>query len=139
MRGGAIPLLCWGTLLVVLMALNWIWTGDAIQVGTFAFAAAVVLGSGLALVLLRPHHVGGGEFHKGILAETDELVARRRAVADPRLVLERPFEVPQQREIIEPPGFSFEIPEEVHGCLEMSTVMVCFIVVCAFPCAPANA
>ena len=38
MRGGAIPLLAWGALLVVLMAINWIWTGDAIQVGTFGFA-----------------------------------------------------------------------------------------------------
>ena len=34
MRGGAIPLLAWATLLVILMAINWIWTGDPIQVGT---------------------------------------------------------------------------------------------------------
>ena len=47
MRGGALPLLAWATLLIVLMVLNWIWTGDAIQVGTFAFAVAVVLGIGL--------------------------------------------------------------------------------------------
>jgi hypothetical protein len=51
MRGGAIPLFAWGALLVVLMTINWIWTGDAIQVGTFAFASAVVLGMGLALVV----------------------------------------------------------------------------------------
>jgi hypothetical protein len=42
MRGGAIPLAAWGTLLVVLLTLNWIWTGDAIQVGTFAYAALAV-------------------------------------------------------------------------------------------------
>jgi hypothetical protein len=51
MRGGAIPLLAWGTLLVVLLALNWIWTGDAIQVGAFAFAALAVY-SGAGLVAL---------------------------------------------------------------------------------------
>jgi hypothetical protein len=45
MRGGSIPLLAWGTLLAVLMAICWIWTGDAIQVGTFAFAVLVVWGS----------------------------------------------------------------------------------------------
>ena len=45
MRGGSIPLLAWGALLAVLMAICWIWTGDAIQVGTFAFAVLVVWGS----------------------------------------------------------------------------------------------
>jgi hypothetical protein len=53
-RGAALPLLAWGTLLVVLMTLNWIWTGDAIQVGSFAFAAAVVLGGGLLAIALWP-------------------------------------------------------------------------------------
>lgn len=42
MRGGAIPAAAWGTLLVALLTLNWIWTGDAIQVGTFAYAALAV-------------------------------------------------------------------------------------------------
>ena len=42
MRGGAIPLLAWGALLAVLMTLNWIWTGDAIQVATFALAVVAV-------------------------------------------------------------------------------------------------
>jgi hypothetical protein len=45
MRGGSIPLLAWGALLAVLMAICWIWTGDAIQVGSFAFAVVVVWGS----------------------------------------------------------------------------------------------
>jgi hypothetical protein len=49
MRGGSIPLLAWGALLAVLMAICWIWTGDAIQVGTFAFAVLVVWG-GAALI-----------------------------------------------------------------------------------------
>lgn len=59
MRGGAIPVLAWGTLIVVLLALNWVWTGDAIQIGTFGYAALSILGFGAALVIrsrpaLRP-------------------------------------------------------------------------------------
>jgi hypothetical protein len=52
-RGGAIPLLAWGTLLVVLLAINWIWTGDAIQVGLFALAAVAVYAGGGLLALTR--------------------------------------------------------------------------------------
>jgi hypothetical protein len=48
-RGGAIPLLAWGALLAVLMTLNWIWTGDAIQVATFALAVVAVY-TGAALL-----------------------------------------------------------------------------------------
>jgi hypothetical protein len=51
-RGGAIPLLAWGALLVVLGAINWIWTGSAIQVGTFGFAILVVIGGAGVLVSL---------------------------------------------------------------------------------------
>ncbi len=51
MRGGAIPLLAWGALLIVMAAINWIWTGDAIQAGTFAFAAGVVLAAAGLLAL----------------------------------------------------------------------------------------
>lgn len=55
MRGGAIPLLVWGSLLVVLGAINWIWTGAAIQVGTFGFAALVVIATATGAALLyRP-------------------------------------------------------------------------------------
>jgi hypothetical protein len=52
MRGGAIPLLAWGVLLAVLGAMNWIWTGDAIQVGTFGFSIVVVVGGAIAVVFL---------------------------------------------------------------------------------------
>ena len=52
MRGGAIPLLAWGALLIVMAVINWIWTADAIQVGTFAFAAGVVLAAGGLLALV---------------------------------------------------------------------------------------
>ena len=34
----------------MLLTVNWIWTGDAIQVGMFAFAAGVVFASGAVLV-----------------------------------------------------------------------------------------
>lgn len=51
MKGGAIPLLAWGSLLLVLLTINWIWTGDAIQVGSLAFAVIVVLGSVGSLAL----------------------------------------------------------------------------------------
>jgi hypothetical protein len=50
-RGGAIPLLAWGTLLVVLLVGNLIWTGDAVQVGTFALAAGVVYTGAVLLVV----------------------------------------------------------------------------------------
>jgi hypothetical protein len=48
-RGGAIPLLAWGTLLLVLLAINWIWTDDAIQVSSFAFTVLAVYGAALLL------------------------------------------------------------------------------------------
>jgi hypothetical protein len=51
MRGGAIPLLAWSALLIVLLIINWIWTGDAIQVATFSFAAVAILGSAVALTI----------------------------------------------------------------------------------------
>ncbi|HWC84922.1 MAG TPA: hypothetical protein VG388_00185 [Solirubrobacteraceae bacterium] len=53
MRGGAIPLLAWGALLVLLAAANWIWTGDAIEVGTFSFSVLVVIGAGAVLAIRR--------------------------------------------------------------------------------------
>jgi hypothetical protein len=49
-RAGAIPLLAWATLLVILMAGNWIWTGDAVQVGSFALAAGLVYALAALLV-----------------------------------------------------------------------------------------
>lgn len=52
MRAGAVPLLAWGTLLVILMVGNWIWTGDSIQVGTFALAAGLVYGLAAVFVAL---------------------------------------------------------------------------------------
>lgn len=50
MRGGAIPLLAWGTLLLILMVGNWVWTGDGLQVGLFALATGIIYASAALLV-----------------------------------------------------------------------------------------
>jgi hypothetical protein len=47
-RGGSIPLFAWGILLVVLLAVNAVWTSDTIQVALFGFAAGVVFLSAIA-------------------------------------------------------------------------------------------
>jgi hypothetical protein len=60
MRGGAIPLWAWATGLVVLLAINWIWTGDAVQVGSFAFAAMAIYAGGGLLVLTGRHALRRG-------------------------------------------------------------------------------
>lgn len=61
MRGGAIPLLAWSALLAILLAGNWAWTGDALQVGEFGFAVLVIaLAAGLATLASR-----GGALRRG--------------------------------------------------------------------------
>src|SRR5437764_10526548 len=42
MRGGAIPLLAWGTLLLVLFIGNWIWNAKPVNAAAAAFAALVI-------------------------------------------------------------------------------------------------
>jgi hypothetical protein len=49
MRGGALPVLAWAAILTLLLAGNWIWTGDAIEVGEFGLAVLIILLSALAL------------------------------------------------------------------------------------------
>lgn len=61
MRGGAIPVVAWGTLLLALFALNWIWEGRLIQVGSTTFALVAVYGTGLGLWLLRREALARGE------------------------------------------------------------------------------
>ncbi|MDQ6819068.1 MAG: hypothetical protein M3076_01810 [Actinomycetota bacterium] len=53
MRGGAIPLLAWATILLVLYAGNWIWEGRPIQMGTTVFAIVVIYGGAGILWLFR--------------------------------------------------------------------------------------
>lgn len=61
MRGGALPLVFWGTLLLVLYAINWIWEGRLIQVGPTAFALAAIYGVALGLWLVRREAIRRGE------------------------------------------------------------------------------
>jgi uncharacterized membrane protein len=42
MRGGAIPLLVWGTLLLTLAAINWIWDATGVNQWVFLFAVLVI-------------------------------------------------------------------------------------------------
>lgn len=51
MRGGSIPLLTMATTLTVALAVNWIWTGDTIQVGTFAFSVITLIACATALAV----------------------------------------------------------------------------------------
>ncbi|HEY6396184.1 MAG TPA: hypothetical protein VIX82_01900 [Solirubrobacteraceae bacterium] len=53
MRGGAIPLLAWGTVLLVLYTGNWIWEGRPIQVAQTVFAILVIYGGAAVLWLLH--------------------------------------------------------------------------------------
>jgi hypothetical protein len=52
MKGGAIPLLAWGTLLLVLFIGNWIWDDKPVNAATAAFAAFVIY-AGAVLIALR--------------------------------------------------------------------------------------
>ncbi len=49
MRGGAIPILAWGTLLLVLAIGNWVWNDRAISGGVATAAVAIIYGFGLAM------------------------------------------------------------------------------------------
>jgi uncharacterized iron-regulated membrane protein len=60
MRGGAIPLLAWGTLLLVLFIGNWIWDAKPVNAATAAFAAIVIYAFGLLLWLARRESIRRG-------------------------------------------------------------------------------
>jgi hypothetical protein len=51
MRGGAIPVFAWGTLLLVLFIGNWIWDAKDVNAAEAAFAALVVYAAGVGLWL----------------------------------------------------------------------------------------
>jgi hypothetical protein len=51
-RGGSLPGFAWGALLAVLLIGCWIWTGDALQVGEFAFAVGVTWGGAVAYMAI---------------------------------------------------------------------------------------
>jgi hypothetical protein len=60
MRGGAIPLLAWGTLLLVLFIGNWIWDAKPVNAATAAFAALVIYAFAVALWLARRESIRRG-------------------------------------------------------------------------------
>jgi NADH:ubiquinone oxidoreductase subunit 6 (subunit J) len=60
MRGGAIPLLAWGTLLLVLFIGNWIWDAKPVNAATAAFAAVVIYAGGVLLWLARRESIRRG-------------------------------------------------------------------------------
>jgi hypothetical protein len=53
-RGGAIAPICWAGLLAVLGVINWIWTGDAVQIGSFGFAVLAIVLLAAALAVAAP-------------------------------------------------------------------------------------
>jgi uncharacterized iron-regulated membrane protein len=48
-RGGAIPVLVWGTILAVLAAGNWVWDDKPVNSGAATVAVIIIYGTGLAL------------------------------------------------------------------------------------------
>ncbi len=60
MRGGAIPILCWGTLLLVLCIGNWVWDDKAVNGAVATAAVVIVYGIGVALWLARRESIRRG-------------------------------------------------------------------------------
>jgi uncharacterized membrane protein YfcA len=60
MRGGALPILAWGLILAISGATNAVWTGDSIQIGTFAAAVVATLLTA-AVLIARSHQAA----HRG--------------------------------------------------------------------------
>lgn len=60
MRGGAIPVLAWATLLLVLFIANWIWDDKPVNAATAAFAAVVIYIWGVVLWLRRREAIRRG-------------------------------------------------------------------------------
>jgi hypothetical protein len=50
-RGGSLPLLVWGTLVLAALVGNWIWTDDWIQVATFGVAVLIIYGCAAVLAV----------------------------------------------------------------------------------------
>jgi hypothetical protein len=60
MRGGAIPVLAWGTILLVLAIGNWIWNGRAVGGAVASAAVAIIYLFGLALWMSRREAIRRG-------------------------------------------------------------------------------
>ena len=53
MRGGAIPILAWGTILLVLAVGNWVWNDKPVNSGAASAAVLIIYGFGVAVWLAR--------------------------------------------------------------------------------------
>jgi hypothetical protein len=60
MRGGAIPLLVWGTLLLVLYIAHWIWDAKPVNSIQAAVAMLIIYAAGVALWLVRHESIRRG-------------------------------------------------------------------------------
>lgn len=60
MRGGAIPILAWGTILLVLCVGNWVWNGRAVGGAAATSAVVIVYAFGVALWLARREAIRRG-------------------------------------------------------------------------------
>jgi uncharacterized iron-regulated membrane protein len=60
MRGGAIPILTWGTILLVLAIGNWIWDAKPVNAGVASAAVAIIYVFGVALWLSRREAIRRG-------------------------------------------------------------------------------
>jgi uncharacterized iron-regulated membrane protein len=60
MRGGAIPLLAWGTILLVLAIGNWIWNGKPVGSGAASAAVVIIYAFGVIVWLSRREAIRRG-------------------------------------------------------------------------------
>ncbi len=60
MKGGAIPLLAWGTILLVLAIGNWVWDAKPVNGAVASAAVAIIYGFGVALWLSRREAIRRG-------------------------------------------------------------------------------
>ena len=60
MRGGAIPLLAWGTVLLVLAIGNWVWNAKPVDAGAASAAVAIIYLFGVGLWLSRREAIRRG-------------------------------------------------------------------------------
>jgi hypothetical protein len=60
MRGGAIPILAWGTILLVLCAGNWVWDDKPVNGAVATAAVVIVYAFGVALWLARHEAIRRG-------------------------------------------------------------------------------
>ena len=60
MRGGAIPILAWGTILLVLAIGNWVWNGKAVGSGAASAAVLIIYAFGVALWAARREAIRRG-------------------------------------------------------------------------------